>query len=100
MSLKSLKDRISNQTLTIAFGEVTKISSTIIIARGLHVSIGDTVTIVSEKDGSSTLGMVTEIDAKQFFISPFSFIEGFRVGDKVYLNQGGMSIPVGNALLV
>ncbi len=99
MSLKSLKERIRNQELTISFGQVVKISSTIIVAKGLHVSIGDTVTLVSQVDGNSTLGMVTEIDALQFFISPFSFIEGFRVGDKVYLNQGGMSIPVGDALL-
>ncbi len=70
-----------------------------IIAKGLHVSIGDTVTIVSEVDGQSTLGMVTEIDARQFFISPFGFIEGFRVKDKVYINKNGMNIPVGKALL-
>ncbi len=99
MSLKSLKSRISNQKHSIAFGTISKISATIIIAKGLPVSIGDTVTIVSQVDENSTLGMVTEIDANQFFISPFSFIEGFRVGDKVYLNKNGMSIPVGKALL-
>ncbi len=99
MSLKSLKKRISNQKHSLAFGEISKISATIIIAKGLHVSIGDTVSIVSQVDGNSTLGMVTEIDANQFFISPFGFIEGFRVGDKVYLNKNGMSIPVGKALL-
>jgi flagellum-specific ATP synthase len=99
MSLKSLKSRISNQKHSLAFGAITKISATIIIAKGLPVSIGDTVTIVSQVDENSTLGMVTEIDANQFFISPFSFIEGFRVGDKVYLNKNGMSIPVGKALL-
>ena len=99
MSLKSLRQRISTQNYLLSFGEITKISSTMIIARGLHVSIGDTVTIVSEVDGQSTLGMVTEIDANQFFISPFGFIEGFRVKDKVYINKNGMSIPVGKALL-
>jgi flagellum-specific ATP synthase len=99
MSLKSLKQRISNQKHTLAFGAITKISATIIIAKGLPVSIGDTVTIVSQMDNNTTLGMVTEIDSQQFFISPFSFIEGFRVGDKVYLNDNGMSIPVGKALL-
>ncbi len=99
MSLKSLKQRISTQNYSLPFGEITKISSTMIIARGLHVSIGDTVTIISEVDEHSTLGMVTEIDASQFFISPFGFIEGFRVNDKVYINKNGMSIPVGKALL-
>jgi len=99
MSLKALRQRISTQNYSLSFGEITKISSTIIIAKGLHVSIGDTVSIISEVDGNSTLGMVTEIDANQFFISPFGFIEGFRVKDKVYINKNGMSIPVGKALL-
>ncbi|MEA1919070.1 MAG: flagellar protein export ATPase FliI [Campylobacterota bacterium] len=99
MSLKTLKERISNQKHSLAFGEITKISATIMIAKGLPISIGDTVSIVSQTDGSTTLGMVTEIDTEQFFISPFSFIEGFRVGDKVYLNNNGMSIPVGKGLL-
>ncbi len=99
MSLKTLRSRIGSQNPSIAFGVITRISSTIITAKSLHVSIGDTVTLESLKSGDTTLGMVTEIDANHFFISPFSFIEGFRVGDKVYLNQGGMSIPVGDALL-
>ena len=99
MSLKSLKKRISSKKHSLAFGSISKISATMIIAKGLPVSIGDTVTIVSQIDNNTTLGMVTEIDANQFFISPFSFIEGFRVGDKVYLNQNGMSIPVGKSLL-
>lgn len=94
-----MKKRISAENHSIAFGSITKISSTIIIAEGLQVSIGDTVTIVSQASTDETLGMVTEIEGLRFFITPFSFIEGFRSGDKVYLNQNGMSIPVGEALL-
>ncbi len=99
MLFDSLKKRISAESHSIAFGEVTKISSTIIVAEGLQVSIGDTVTIISKVNADETLGMVTEIDGLRFFITPFSFIEGFRAGDKVYLDQNGMSIPVGEALL-
>ena len=99
MPLKSLKERIASQNHSVAFGTVTKISSTIITAEGLHVSIGDTVSIISQINGDETLGMVTEIEGMRFFITPFSFIEGFRAGDKVYLNQNGMTIPVGDALL-
>ena len=99
MPLKSLKERIASKNHSALFGTVTKISSTIITAEGLAVSIGDTVSIVSQMNGDETLGMVTEIDGKRVFITPFSFIEGFRTGDKVYLNQNGMTIPVGDALL-
>ena len=99
MLFKSLKQRISAQNHSVAFGEVIKISSTVITARGLSVSIGDTVSLVSQSSGEETLGMVTELDGLTFFITPFSFIEGFRSGDKVYLNTNGMRIPVGDALL-
>jgi flagellum-specific ATP synthase len=99
MPLRSLKDRIKNQPLYIKFGTVTKISSTVIIAQGLQVSIGDTVTIESQVNGDETMGMVTELDGPKFYVTPFSFIEGFRIGDKVFLNQGGMSIPVSDTLL-
>jgi flagellum-specific ATP synthase len=45
------------------------------------------------------MGMVTEIDGPTFFITPFSFVEGFCSGDKVFLDQTGLNIPVGDALL-
>lgn len=99
MPFKSLKERIGSKQLSVPFGTITKISATVIIAEGLHVSIGDTVTIVSQTTADETLGMVTEIEGLRFFITPFSFIEGFRSGDKVYLNQNGMSVPVSDALL-
>ena len=99
MPFKSLKERIASQKLSVPFGTVVRISATVIVAEGLHASIGDTVTIVSQVNGDETLGMVTEIEGLRFFITPFRFIEGFRSGDKVYLNQNGMSIAVGDALL-
>ena len=99
MPFKALKQRIASQKLSVPFGTVVRISATVIVAEGMHASIGDTVSIVSQVSGDETLGMVTEIEGLRFFITPFRFIEGFRTGDKVYLNQNGLNIPVGDALL-
>ena len=99
MPFKSLKDRLASKNYSIAFGEVIKINATIITARGLNVSISDMVKIVSNENDLETVGMVTEIDGATFFITPFSFVEGFRSGDKVFLDSTGLNIPVGESLL-
>lgn len=99
MPLKSLRSRLGTEKLTTVFGTVMKISPTVIIAEGLHVSIGDTVMMVSETSGAEALGMVSEVERNRFFITPFRFVEGFRAGDKVYPNQSGMMIEVGDGLL-
>jgi flagellum-specific ATP synthase len=57
------------------------------------------VKIVSNENEQETVGMVTEIDGPTFFITPFSFVDGFRSGDKVFLDSTGMNIPIGDALL-
>lgn len=97
MSLGKLKKRIKNHTLSKPFGIITKITSTNLIATELSPSIGDIVRI--ESDNQSTLGMVTSLDANSFSVTPFSFLEGFKIGDKVYRDEDGMSIPVGDDLL-
>ena len=99
MPFSSLKERLSSKSYSVAFGEVVKINATVITARGLNVSISDMVKIVSKVSELETVGMVTEIDGGTFFITPFSFVEGFRSGDKVFLDSTGMNIPVGEALL-
>ena len=99
MPFSSLKSKISSQSHSVAFGEVVKINATVITARGLKVSISDMVKIVSNESELETVGMVTEIDGDTFFITPFSFVEGFRSKDKVFLDSTGMNIPVGDALL-
>ena len=99
MSLTSLKEKLANKNYSVSFGEVIKINATIILAKGLHVSISDMVKIVSDVTKQETVGMVTEIDADKFFITPFSFVEGFRSGDKVFLDSTGLNIPVGPSLL-
>jgi len=99
MSLSSLKDKLASKNYSVAFGEVVKINATLITATGLHVSISDMVKIVSNTTAQETVGMVTEIDGNTFFITPFSFVEGFRSGDKVYLDSTGLNIPIGEGLL-
>lgn len=99
MPLSSLKKRISDKNYSILFGQVVKINATVITATGLKVSISDMVKIVSNKTNQETMGMVTEIDGETFFITPFSFVEGFCSGDKVFLDQTGLNIPVGDSLL-
>ena len=99
MPFKSLKDKLASKSYSVSFGEVVKINATIITAIGLKVSLSDMVKIVSNDTAQETFGMVTEIDGKTFFITPFSFVEGFCSGDKVYLDSTGMNIPVGPELL-
>lgn len=99
MPFSSLKDKLASQSYSVHFGEVVKINATIITATGLKVSISDMVKIVSNKTEQETYGMVTEIDGNTFYITPFSFVEGFCSGDKVFLDQTGMNIPVSSALL-
>jgi flagellum-specific ATP synthase len=99
MPFANLKDKLSSKNYSTHFGEVIKINATIITATGLSVSISDMVKIVSNSSKQETLGMVTEIDGATFFITPFSFVEGFCSGDKVFLDSTGMNIPVGEALL-
>jgi len=99
MSLKSIKEKLASQKYTVSFGEVIKINATVITARGLKVSIGDMVKIISNETAQESVGMVTEIDGAIFFITPFSFVEGYCSGDRVFLDSAGMNIPVGESLL-
>ncbi len=99
MPFASLKDKLSSKNYSVAFGEVVKINATVITAKGLKVSISDMVKIISNDTAQETVGMVTEIDGDTFYITPFSFVEGFCSGDKVFLDSAGLNIPVGSSLL-
>jgi len=100
MPFKSLKNKLAAaDSYAVAFGEIIKINATVITASGLKVSIGDMVKIISNDSIQESMGMVTEIDGKVFFITPFSFVEGFCSGDKVFLDSTGMNIPIGSSLL-
>ena len=97
MGFKGLKEALKATKLSRPFGYIKKINSTNLIATGLNPGVGDLVKITS--DNNETLGMVTSVDENSFIVTPFSFLEGFKIGDKVYLDENGMSIPVGDALL-
>ncbi len=95
--LKNIKNKIKQKPLSKPFGFVTKITPLNIVGNNLNVSIGDLVTIKSED--KKILGMVTAVSSNEFVVTPFSFIEGVKIGDKIYLDENGMKIPVGEALL-
>ena len=94
--LKNIKTKIK-KPLSKPFGFVKKIDAINIVGNNLKVSIGDLVTIKSKNQ--EILGMVTSVSEDEFFITPFSFIEGIQIGDKIYLNNSGMYIPVGEGLI-
>ena len=97
MPLKSIKNRINQKPLSKPFGFVKKIDPINITAHKLVVSIGDLVKIKTKN--KDTLGMVTSVSKDEFTITPFSFTEGIKINDKVYLDENGMQIPVGEGLL-
>ncbi|WP_169777699.1 flagellar protein export ATPase FliI, partial [Campylobacter mucosalis] len=101
MSLKRLNLKLQSENLSLSnvFGVITKISATTIEIKGLRPSIGDIVNIVSRDKSKSEVGMVTQISDEVSFVSPFGFVEGFKIGDFVYMSDQGMNIPVGDALL-
>lgn len=73
------------------------VSSTNVEASGISVGIGDIVII--KGDHQDIMGMVTEATKAYFSISPFGFTDGLKIGDRVYKNSQGLSIPVGDGLL-
>lgn len=97
MSLTNLRERLNGLNLSPVFGLVTKVEQGFLSANGLSPRIGDIVRITNENGNS--MGMVTTLEANSFKITPFSFVEGTKVGDKVYLNTKGLQIPVGLELL-
>ncbi len=99
INIDEVLNNISNENLVIPFGRISKISATTITATGLIVAIGDVVRIESQKHIYSVLGMVASIHDKYFDIVPFSFIDGFRIDDKVFLQKDGLSIKCGYGLL-
>lgn len=99
MSLSKLKSRIQTPIqLSPKYGLITKITPTIIYATGLTPSIGDIVKIYKD-NGEHALGMVTICQNDSFGFTPFSFIEGYKAGDKVILDKEGLLLPVGDTLL-
>ena len=99
MDIDKLINNIDSANLSIAFGRIVNISTTTLHATGLEVAVGDIVRIDSVLHSSSVLGMVASINDSSFAIVPFSFIDGFRIHDKVYLQKDGLTVKCGYGLL-
>jgi flagellum-specific ATP synthase len=99
MDIDKLINNIDSTNLSIAFGRIVNISTTTLHATGLEVAVGDIVRIESVLHSSSVLGMVASINDSSFAVVPFSFIEGFRIHDKVYLQKDGLTVKCGYGLL-
>ena len=99
MNIEELLNKIDPTNLSIPFGRITNISSTSLIATGLEVAVGDIVKIESVQHLYNVLGMVASISDNSFTIVPFSFIEGFRIHDKVFLQKDGLTVKCGYGLL-
>ncbi|MDE5602663.1 MAG: flagellar protein export ATPase FliI [Helicobacter sp.] len=97
MALENIKGKLNRLNLSPSFGVIIKVEQGFLLANGLSPRIGDIVKIVNEYN--ATIGMVSALEEMSFKITPFSFVEGIKVGDKVYLNTKGLQIPVGNELL-
>jgi flagellum-specific ATP synthase len=99
IDIDNILDNIELDNLIVSFGKIVKINSTSIIATGLIVAIGDVVKIESARHLYSVLGMVTAIEKNNFTIIPFSFIDGFKIDDRVYLQKDGLHVKCGYGLL-
>ncbi|EJF6965743.1 flagellar protein export ATPase FliI [Campylobacter coli] len=100
MNLEKLRSKLGKENLSAVFGEITKISATSIEIRGLKTGVGDIIKLVSnENENLNTLAMVVEIKEQFSYLSPFSFIEGFKIGDRAFISDAGMQIGVSDELL-
>ena len=99
MNIDDIIDSIDSNNLDIAFGRVVNISAVTLSAVGLDVAVGDIVRIESAQKLYTVLGMVTVLKDGLFVIVPFSFIDGFKINDKVFLQRDGLTVKCGNGLL-
>lgn len=99
MNIDEIIDNIDSNNLNIAFGRVVNISAVTLTAIGLDVAVGDIVRIESVQKLYTVLGMVTVLNDNSFIVVPFSFVDGFKINDKVFLQRDGLTIKCGNGLL-
>ncbi|EJF07817.1 Flagellar biosynthesis protein FliI [Thiovulum sp. ES] len=99
MLLKRVREELGEDVLSPIFGKIKKIDPTKIVGESLSVRVGESVTVKAENIDHETVGMVTEVSNEYFIVTPFGFIEGFKSGDKIFKNSGGLSIPVSDEVL-
>ena len=98
MKLSDIAKKLDKAEISVAFGEIENINASTIEITGLKPGIGDIIRMI-DSAGEERLGMVTELKRNSFFVSPFGFVEGLKVGDKAYIDEEGLTIPVSDALL-
>ncbi|MCE3047740.1 flagellar protein export ATPase FliI [Helicobacter kayseriensis] len=98
MPLNSIKQKLSHSSFSLSpsFGILSYVFPTNFRATGLKPNVGD---IVEVHGNNKTIGIVTASRQDSFDITPFSFVEGHKSGDRVYLLKTGLTIPVGDFLL-
>ncbi len=99
MKLADIEKKISLGEIDVHFGTVEKINAANIEVIGLTPSIGDIVKIISQSQNKEQLGMVVELHKNSFSVSPFGFVEGMKIADRVYIDEEGLTINVGEGLL-
>ena len=99
MDIDDILDDLDSLDTTVSFGTIKHINATVVTAIGLDVAVGDIVRIISETKNDEVLGMVVGIDTESFKIIPFSFVDGLKIHDRVYLQRSGLSVKVGYGLL-
>lgn len=99
MSLHILKSKLASRpNLSPQYGLITKITPTIIYAKGISPSVGDIVKI-THKDSSQSLGIVTLSEGQSFGFNPFSFVEHFGINDIVVIEKNGLTFPMAESML-
>ncbi|OBV29651.1 EscN/YscN/HrcN family type III secretion system ATPase [Helicobacter sp. CLO-3] len=99
MSLDTLKSKLAHRpNLSPQYGVIYKITPTIIYAKGITPSVGDIIKAI-HKDSSESLGIVTLSESGSFGFSPFGFVEGFSISDKVFIEKNELSFPVCDDML-
>ncbi|MBZ7988118.1 flagellar protein export ATPase FliI [Campylobacter canadensis] len=97
MNLEKLKSNIKNIPLSKNFGYIYKISSISIEIKGISTSVGDLIRL--ENSEKTAYAMVVKVEEYSSFLSPFDFVEGFKIGDKAYIEEANMQIPCSMQLL-
>ena len=98
MTLAKIREKLKSDIPKVSFGKVISLDASMIEIEGIEVSIGDIIRIETQK-GESKLSMVTAVKENSFLVSPFDFVEGIKIGDRAYIQNSNLEIPVGDALL-
>jgi len=98
MTLSKIKEKLKADIPKVSFGKVVSLDASMIEIKGIDVSIGDIIKIQAS-NGEEKLSMVTAVKENSFLVSPFDFVEGIKIGDRAYIQNSNLEIPVGDALL-